>query len=161
MATKSLFGVENDDAASSVQLDLSDDSGNTADYSVNAASVETHEIETTKAFYHIQRTNSGTSKLFINGTEESTSAESSVSLPNQPILICAKMGSSGSAEDFDTHEIGVFGIGGSLTGKESVLNDLYNQYVETIEDLPAGAFLLEDESGFILLENGDLLIKEN
>lgn len=116
---------------------------------------------TAQGFFHIRRVSSNDVRLFKNGSQVGATDTSASNILNNADLYILATGQDGVAGNFSSETVGVFGIGASLAGLEQEINDIFNTFTEAVELLPAGAFLLEDDSGFITLENDtDLLIKE-
>lgn len=115
-----------------------------------------------QGFFHLSRIASNDIKLFKNGSQVGATQTTATDILNNDNLYILAASVNEVPGDFSSETIGVFGIGASFAGKESELNDIFNTFTEAVELLPAGAFLLEDDSGFITLENDtDLLIKVN
>lgn len=96
-------------------------------FAVNAASATPVDTGVSaNGFYHIRRVLSNDMRLFKNGSQvgaTQTSVSSSLSNRDVAILACNFATGVGNYSD---HQIGCFGIGASLTGKESALNTIFN-----------------------------------
>lgn len=114
---------------------------------------------TSDGFFHIRRTSSSDQRIFKNGSQVGTTdTTASTTISEQEMYILAQS-FLGTAQALSEYQISVFGIGSSFSGLEQEIFDAFNIYTTAVEAITY-AFLLEDSSGIILLENGDTLIKE-
>lgn len=81
---------------------------------------------TANGFYHTRRVSTNDMRLFKDGSQVgATSTNVSNAMPTVSIIILAENG-GGTAVRYGDYQIGVFGIGASMTGKESALNTIFN-----------------------------------
>lgn len=95
-------------------------------YAVNGQGTNTGSGVSAQGFFHIQRTASNAVKLFKDGSQVgSTDAIASTTLSTRDLVILATNYFTGLSTYSDAR-VGCFGIGASLTGKESALNTIFN-----------------------------------
>lgn len=83
--------------------------------------------------YQTQRTASNEMRLFKNGVQVgSTLTTASSSIPPSAKLSICGFNVNGTTAAFSEAQIGIFGIGSSLSGKESVLNTIWNSYLSSL-----------------------------
>jgi len=82
--------------------------------------------------FQIQRTGSATSKIFKNGTQVGTDlAATSNGLPTKSVPIFAN-NNNGVISSFSNNKLSCFGLGSSLSGKESTLKTIWNDYFTSL-----------------------------
>lgn len=84
-------------------------------------------------FYHIRRVADNDLRLFKNGSQVGlTQTSASDSLSNRELYILALNANGAGAAFHSDAEIGILGIGASLTGKESALYTAWNNYFNSL-----------------------------
>lgn len=140
-----LFCYINNDISSNTKFDfgvvsapgdirfISRNASNTHSFLINTINNSTVGSSVSGAgFYQIQRTGSAVSKLFKNGSQVGADiTTSSVGLPSRflPLLANNNLGTAGS---FSDRQMGMFGLGSSLTGQESALYTAWNNYFTSL-----------------------------
>lgn len=130
-ANRFQFGADN---ASSDQTSFSaKNTGSVHRYGINSSNVTVGSSVSSIGFFHIRRTASNDLRLFKDGSQVgATSTQVSTNLtPSQPMAICA-FNANGGIGGHSTAQIGVFGIGASLSGMESTLNTIWNDYFTSL-----------------------------
>lgn len=157
-----VFGVRgNVGGAFNGRTTLVPQNGSVHSFSVNSLGVNVGSSVTGTGFYHQRRVLSNDQRLFKNASQVgATNSNASTSLSTNELNILGS-NEDGVTSEFSTHQIGIFGIGASFAGKEQELNDIFNTFTEAVALLPAGAFLREDDSGYIAREDDGLIIREN
>lgn len=83
-------------------------------------------------FFHIRRVASNDIRLFKNGSQVGlTETDASTVLSSRDCYILA-FNNNGALTNASDAQIGVFGIGASLTGKEAALNTAWNTYFASL-----------------------------
>jgi hypothetical protein len=130
-ANRFQFGADN---ASSDQTSFSaKNTGSVHRYGINSSNVTVGSSVSSIGFFHIRRTASNDLRLFKDGSQVgATSTQVSTNLtPSQPMAICA-FNANGGIGGHSTAQIGVFGIGASLSGMEPTLNTIWNDYFTSL-----------------------------
>ena len=73
-----------------------------------------------KGFYLANRTASNAREAFINGISKGSDAQASTAIPDLEMYIMAR-NNSGSADQYLDGQVSAFGIGGSITGPQSLI----------------------------------------
>lgn len=102
-------------------------------FGVNAAALTAISSGIYNAFFHKSRTGSALSKLFKNGSQlGANDTTASTTLSTQDITILA-YNARGSGVIFHSDaQIGIWGIGASLTGQESALYTAWDEYFQSL-----------------------------
>ena len=96
-------------------------------YALSSAQ-ENPVINNTTGFYHAHRTASNLMTLYRNGVSIDTSTNTTTSLPSAALLLLGFPG----FPDTDQSLMRCFGLGASLTGKETALYNAWTSYVSSL-----------------------------
>lgn len=112
---------------------LPEDTTNAHTFSLQNLASPTGSAVSSKGFYHIRRVADNDLRLFKNGSQVgATQTTASDSLSNQDAYILA-LNVNGAGPGFlSDSQVGVWGIGASLTGKESALYTAWNTYLTSL-----------------------------
>jgi len=126
------FGVNSGVSDPSLRL-VSRDGSAQHSCRINAATAVTRGTSVTSTgFFQVQRTASNVSKIFKNGSQvgaDITSISAGVPLLTLPLLANNNNGSIGT---FSNRQMGIFGLGASLSGSESALYSAWNNYFTSL-----------------------------
>lgn len=99
-------------------------------YSINSLLDTGISLSTTIGFYHCVRTESNVLDLYINGSLVDQSTAQTNGFTSVDIEICSF--NINGLREFSPYQISIFGIGASLTGKESALYTAWNNYFTSL-----------------------------
>jgi hypothetical protein len=107
--------------------------GQTHAFNINAASTALRGSSVSSiGLFHTQRTASNAMRIFKGGSQVGTdSTEASTSVPSSRTFTIGAARSS-TVTGFSDAQIGFYGIGASLSGKESSLNTVWNDYFTSL-----------------------------
>jgi hypothetical protein len=116
---------------------------------------------TSKGFFQAQRTASNAQRLWKNGAQVGAdNTEPSTAMPGGGRTVTVLALRSSTITGHSKAQMGVYAMGASLAGKEQGLNDAFNTFTDALQLLSGGAFLREDDSGYIAREDDGLIIRE-
>lgn len=104
---------------------MPEDASSTHTYSIHCTAPAVGSAVDSNGFYHIRRVADNDMRLFKNGSQVgATSTSASDSLSTRELYLLALNANGAGAGFHSDAQIGCFGIGASLTGKESALNTI-------------------------------------
>lgn len=133
-ANNFLFGCHDTGNAGRVQLIPKSFTTSQHLFAVNGAGTDSvGSSVSTRGFFHIRRTADNDLSLFKNGAQVGVTATTVASdaLANDDMYILAN-NSNGSAANMITAQVGIFGMGASLAGKEAAMNAAWDEYFATL-----------------------------
>lgn len=101
-------------------------------FSVNGGSTARGSSVTSDGFYHLRRASSADHRIFKNGSQVGTTDNSASTTLSNKILVLGALNNNGTIQLFSDHQIGMFGIGASLTGQESALYTAWTTYFTSL-----------------------------
>ena len=110
---------------------------NTASYRCNTG-VDTNAAipgSTTLGLYHLQRRGATDQRLWKNGSNVSTNASASAIFPTGTFYYCGQNVGGTTFSNPSPCRVGLFGVGGALTGKEVALNTAWQNYFTNVQAL--------------------------
>lgn len=100
---------------------------------INALTAEARGASvSSQGFFQIQRTSSTVSKIFKNGSQVGADLTfGSIGLPNRTLTLLANNNNS-TIQSFYPNKVSCFGLGASLSGKESAIYNAWNTYFTSL-----------------------------
>lgn len=119
------FGISE---VSNQSIALNPKSGTSHRFGINSSTVLVSGAGSSVGLFHIRRVADNDLRLFKDGIQVgSVSTQASTSLAGAPAtLVLLAFNGAGIVGAFSNAQVGVFGIGASMTGKEVALNTIFN-----------------------------------
>lgn len=130
IANRSALGCLGPGLFGAGQIVFFPDSGGFPAYGISSAAGAA-TTATSAGFFHAQRLGATSKKIFKNGVADGTSSNASATLTTRELRILTR-DQGGVIDPSMDGQISIFGIGASLTGKESGLYDAWNNYFNAL-----------------------------